>query len=39
MDAFEHESLEVYQLALEFIGLADKLTKMFSPARAFLADR
>src|SRR5262249_41738585 len=39
MDAFEHESLEVYQLALEFVGLADRLTKMFSPARAFVADR
>jgi 23S rRNA-intervening sequence protein len=39
MDAFEHESLEVYQLALEFIAQADKLTKMFTPARAFLADR
>jgi four helix bundle protein len=39
MDAFEHESLEVYQLALEFVGLADRLTKVFSPARAFLADR
>ena len=39
MDAFEHEPLDIYQAAIEFVVLVDKLTKTFSPGRAYLADQ
>jgi hypothetical protein len=39
MTNFEHEPLEVYKAGLEFIAGADKMTKMFAPARAYIGQQ
>lgn len=39
MDAFAHESLDVYQAAVEFALLAERVSKLFSPSQQYLADR
>lgn len=39
MNAFAHESLDVYQAAVEFAVLADRVTKMIAPSQQYLSDR
>lgn len=39
MTNFEHEPLDVYKAGLEFIAGADKMTKMFAPARAYIGQQ
>jgi four helix bundle protein len=36
---FDHERLDVYQLAVEFLGHADELAVQFPTGRAYLADQ
>ena len=37
--AFDHERLEVYQVAVEFVGLADGIIEALPKGRAYLADQ
>ncbi len=39
MDSFDHEKLDVYQAAIDYVGLADTLVESFPRGRACLADR
>lgn len=39
MRRFDHEKLEVYQVGLEFLALADGLTRTLPRGRAYLADQ
>jgi len=39
MILFDHERLEVYQLALDFLALADEFTSGLPPGRAYLGDQ
>jgi len=39
MNAFAHESLDVYQAAVEFAVLADRVTKLIAPSQHYLAER
>jgi four helix bundle protein len=38
MDVFEHESLDPYPTATEFVALVDRLTMMVPPGRGYLVD-
>jgi four helix bundle protein len=37
--AFDHEKLDVYQIALEFVGLVGEVLERFPPGRHSLADQ
>ena len=37
--AFDHEKLDVYPVAIEFIGNADTIIENFPPGRGYLADQ
>ena len=39
MDHFDHERMDVYQVAIEFIALADELGENLPRGRAYLADQ
>jgi four helix bundle protein len=39
MTTFDHERLEVYHVALEFLTLADEVASAFPSGRAYLADQ
>ena len=39
MMLFDHERLEVYQVAVDFLALADELTVGLPPGRAYLGDQ
>jgi len=39
MDYFDHERMDVYQVAIEFIALADELGANLPRGRAYLADQ
>ena len=37
--AFDHEKLDAYQVALEFVGRADQIVEQFPRGRGYLADQ
>ena len=39
MDRFDHENLDVYQVAIEFLALADSIAEELPRGRAYLADQ
>lgn len=39
MHYFDHEKLDVYQAAVEFVVLTDKIVEQFPRGRAYLADQ
>jgi four helix bundle protein len=39
MHAFDHEKLDVYRAAIEFVILIDKIVEQFPRGRAYLADQ
>lgn len=39
MHAFDHEKLDVYRAAIEFVVLIDKIVEQFPRGRAYLADQ
>lgn len=39
MHAFDHEKLDVYRAAIEFVVLIDKIVDQFPRGRAYLADQ
>jgi four helix bundle protein len=39
MNCFDHEKLDVYKVAIEFVILADEIIKHFPKGRAYLADQ
>ena len=39
MHYFDHEKLDVYQAAIEFVVLIDKVVEQFPRGRAYLADQ
>jgi four helix bundle protein len=39
MHNFDHEKLDVYQAAIEFVVLIDKIVEHFPRGRAYLADQ
>jgi len=39
MDYFDHEKMDVYQVAIEFIALADEVAENLPRGRAYLADQ
>lgn len=39
MDHFEHERLDVYKAAVDFLALADDIVERFPQGRAYLADQ
>lgn len=39
MERFEHEKLDVYQAAIDYVGLADSLVEALPRGRAYLADQ
>jgi four helix bundle protein len=38
-DRFDHEKLDVYQLSVEFLALADRVAATFPGGRAYLGDQ
>jgi len=36
---FDHEKLDVYQISIEFVALADKIIEHLPKGRAYLADQ
>lgn len=39
MDYFDHENLDVYQAAIDYVALADSLVEGFPRGRAYLVDQ
>ena len=39
MEGFDHERLDVYGVAIEFVGLADAIVELLPRGRAYLADQ
>ena len=39
MEGFDHERLDVYGVAIEFVGLADAIVERLPRVRAYLADQ
>ena len=39
MDYFDHEKMDVYQVAIDFVALADELAESLPRGRAYLADQ
>ena len=39
MDYFDHEKMDVYRVAIEFIALADEVAENLPRGRAYLADQ
>jgi four helix bundle protein len=39
MDSFDHEKLDVYRAAIDYVGLADTLVEAFPRGRAYLVDQ
>lgn len=39
MDHFEHERLDVYKAAIDFLAIADEIVELLPKGRAYLADR
>ena len=39
MDYFDHDKMDVYKVAIEFIGLADEIVAKLPRGRAYLADQ
>ncbi len=39
MDYFDHEKMDVYKVAIEFIALADEVAENLPRGRAYLADQ
>jgi four helix bundle protein len=39
MEGFDHERLDVYGVAIEFVGLADAIVERLPRGRAYLADQ
>ena len=39
MNGFDHEKLDVYQAAIEFVALADDVVENLPRGRAYLADQ
>jgi four helix bundle protein len=39
MEGFDHERLDVYSVAIEFVGLADAIVERLPRGRAYLADQ
>ena len=39
MHTFDHEKLDVYRAAIEFVVLVDKIVEQFPRGRAYLADQ
>jgi len=39
MDYFDHEQMDVYKVAIEFIALADEVAENLPRGRAYLADQ
>jgi len=39
MHTFDHEKLDVYRAAIEFVALVDKIVEQFPRGRAYLADQ
>lgn len=39
MDYFDHEKLDVYRLAVKFVGLADEIIEELPKGRSYLADQ
>ena len=39
MDTFDHEKMDVYNVAIEFVALADELAESLPRGRAYLSDQ
>ena len=39
MNSFDHERMDVYKVAIEFIALADEVTENLPRGRAYLTDQ
>ena len=39
MKQFDHERLDVYQVSIEFIAIAEEIAKNFPKGRAYIADQ